>query len=104
MSGTYQIDRLLEATVKHHGRELRLEPGRTPRVYVDRTFKSIGLIVLTPDHINDFVSSVLSEQAQIDLKATGRASTNFEFGPGVRLHAIATHDNGNVTLLIRPYE
>lgn len=75
-----------------------------PRMYVDGTFKSIGLITLTTNYVDGFASAILSDQAQADLKETGHAITNFEFGSGVRMHVIATRDNGGVRLLIRPFE
>ncbi|MBN2711258.1 MAG: type IV pilus twitching motility protein PilT [Planctomycetes bacterium] len=95
------MDKLLEATVKHNGSDLHLRVGAPPKLRISGKLRSMGEEVLTPEMTNSLMKSITSEKHQQELAEVGGADYGLSFRDVARFRVSVFKHQGNIGLVLR---
>jgi twitching motility protein PilT len=95
------MDRLLEATVKHKASDLHLRVNAPPKVRIRGSLRSLGDKNLTPDTTMSLMKSITSEKHQQELNEVGGTDFGLTFRDVARFRVSVFQAKDGIGLVLR---
>jgi twitching motility protein PilT len=101
MSSGLDMDRLLDATIKHNGSDLHIRVGAPPKVRIRGEMKSMGKENITPDTAMSLMKSITSDTHQQELAEVGGTDFGLAFRDIARWRVSVFRHQGNIGMVLR---
>ena len=102
MAGMYCLKDLLDLSVRESAQELRLEPGKPPRIVVQGQFRTLELPELTADDIAKLFSSFATWEQTEELSRCGDTRFTYTSAHSGRFAVNASAGRQDFTLSLKP--
>ncbi|MBN1258036.1 MAG: type IV pilus twitching motility protein PilT [Planctomycetes bacterium] len=96
-----EIDKLLEACIKHDGSDLHIRVGVPPKLRIESRLSSLGKQVLTPEDTASLARSITSEKHMQELEELGTTDFGFSFTGGQRFRVSVFKHQGHIGIVMR---
>jgi len=95
------MDKLLDATVKHGGSDLHIRVNAPPKIRIRGSLRSMGETVLTPDMSMSLMKSITSEKGQQELAECGGTDFGLSYKDVARFRVSVFRHQGNIGMVLR---
>jgi twitching motility protein PilT len=95
------MDKLLEASVKHDASDLHIRVGAPPKVRIRGSLRTMGDTPLTPDMTIALMKSITGEKAQQELAELGGTDFGLSFRDLARFRVSVFRHQGSIGMVLR---
>jgi len=100
-TGTFLIDKLLNAAVQNGASDIHITVGIPPVFRMDGRMRALQTRALTPDDTHSLMKSITPERCQLELAEKGGSDFGFAFGTAARFRVSVFRQRSYVAMVLR---